>query len=126
MNVTNSIVLLLCLLLSFGEANATDFVAPHSDEKESKEIIIIQIDDNLDKQLTSLASYTFDLYKRFDHGIIKITAYTDLKEEKAITELTSLLGDKGLTTSSIVIENKELELDQAYFTISVSSGPAVQ
>jgi len=37
-----------------------------------------------------------------------------------------LLDQKGLDDGDIIAEKKELEVAQAYFTISVTSGPAVQ
>jgi len=126
MNITNSIVLLLCLLMSFSDIKATDSVPFTDDKKESKEIIIIQIDDQLDNQLASLAEYTYDLYQKHDRGLIKITTYSDLSDEAKVSDLMELLDQKGLDDGDIIAEKKELEVAQAYFTISVTSGPAVQ
>jgi len=61
MNITNSIVLLLCLLLSISDIKATASAPLTDDKKENKEIIIIQIDEQLDAQLSSLADYAYQL-----------------------------------------------------------------
>ncbi len=126
MNITNSIILLLCLLMSFSDIKAIDSVPLTDDKKDSKEIIIIQIDDQLDDQLSSLAEYTYDLYQKHGRGIIKITIYTDDSDESSVDDLVLLLDKKGLDDGDIVEETKELEVDQPYFTISVSAGPAIQ
>ena len=126
MNITNSIILLLCLLMSFSDIKAIDSVPLTDDKKDSKEIIIIQIDDQLDDQLSSLAEYTYDLYQKHGRGIIKITIYTDDSDESSVDDLVLLLDKKGLDDGDIVEEIKELEVDQPYFTISVSAGPAIQ
>ena len=126
MNITNSIILLLCLLMSFSDIKAIDSVPLTDDKKDSKEIIIIQMDDQLDDQLSSLAEYTYDLYQKHGRGIIKITIYTDDSDESSVDDLVLLLDKKGLDDGDIVEEIKELEVDQPYFTISVSAGPAIQ
>lgn len=112
--------------MSFSDIKASETVPFTDDKKESKEIIIIQLDDQLDDQLTSLAEYTYSLYQKHNRGLIKITTYTDHLDESRIIDLMKLLDKKGLDEGDIIEERKELEVDQAYFTISVTSGPEVQ
>ena len=76
MNITNSIILLLCLLMSFSDIKAIDSLPLTDDKKDSKEIIIIQIDDQLDDQLSSLAEYTYDLYQKHGRGTVSYTHLT--------------------------------------------------
>jgi len=126
MNITNSIVLLLCLILSISDVKATDTAPLTDDKKDNKEIIIIQIDDQIEAQLSSIADYAYDLYQKHNRGLIKVTTYTDLSDESAVTKLISLLDKKGLDSGDMVAETKGLEVDNPYFTISVTAGPAVQ
>jgi len=114
------------MLVSFTSINAIDPAPPTDDKTEKKEIIIVQIDEDLSAQISALADYAYQIYHNLDRGVIKITTYTDLNQESSVSELLALLDDKGVTKNDIIIEKKGLELDQAYFTISVAEGPAVQ
>jgi len=123
MSVSNSILLLLCSFLCLTETKAS-LTDPVTDDK--KEIIIVQIDEELNEQIVSLANYAYQLYKGHDRGMIKVTIYSDLNQEAVVTDLINMLGDKGVEKDDLLSEHKDLEVETAYFTISVSEGAAIQ
>jgi len=65
-------------------------------------------------------------YQKYDRGLIKVTTYSDDGKESAVAKLLVLLDKKGLDHGDIVSEKRDLEVDNPYFTISVTTGPAVQ
>ena len=131
MNIFNSHILLVCLFMSAyftaGASVDLDTFSPTEDSK--KELIIVNVDENLSSSLDQLATYVQQLFGTDDAGNITIKRYIsdgDEKSKKSINSLVVLLVQKGIPEDHIEVADEALKLDHPYFTLTVSEGPDVQ
>ncbi len=129
MNIANSRSLLLCLTVCLFAltANASSYI--NGDKKETKkEIIIVNIDEDLTNQLSSLADYTYNIYKASQKSVVTITSYLSDKdlESEEVSNLVLLLKKRGVDEDHLVVKKDDFEHSQAYFTLSIVGGPDVQ
>lgn len=128
MNVTNSRALLLSLLLCllFTGISASDSNT-ESPKKSVRDLIIVQVDDQLNAQIDALSNYTLHLHKSKNKGQITIKEYLvkDHKNDQVKFLITQLI-EKGISEENIVFETAQSATGNAYFTVSVTTGPDIQ
>ncbi len=129
MNIANSRSLLLCILVCLFASSANATLFPNGDTKETKkEIIIVNIDEDLNGQLSSLADYTYNVYRASQKSVVTITSYLSDKDSESteITDLVTLLKKLGVEKDHLVVKTDAEDHDRAYFTLSIAAGPDVQ
>lgn len=129
MNIANSRSLLLCILVCLFALSANATLYPNGDNKETKkEIIIVNIDEDLNGQLSSLADYTYNVYRASQKSVVTITTYLSNNEEESseITDLVTLLTKLGVEKDHLIVKKDGKDHDRDYFTLSIAAGPDVQ
>ena len=129
MNIANSRSLLLCILVCLFASSANAALYTNGETKGTKkEIIIVNIDEDLNSQLSSIADYTYNVYRAAQKSVVTITAYLSDKDAESteITDLVSLLTELGVEEEHLVIKKDAKEHNLAYFTLSIAAGPDVQ
>jgi len=83
---------------------------------------------DINDQIIGLAQYVHDLHIDKNDGEILIKTYLkdQLDQSATIDLLVTTMKNLGVEDAKIKVSNEELTLDEAYFSLSVSSGPAVQ
>ncbi len=129
MNIANSKMLLLIAAMCFCTYVGSATVSTNGIAKEvKKEIIIVNVDNDLSNQVAGLADYAFNLYKSGNKGSITITTYLkgEISDSPEVTDLLDRLSKLGVEKDDLVVKQEELVVPIAYFTVSIAAGPDVQ
>ena len=130
MNMINSHSLLLCVFLCMSNLLLAFNGTPTERSKTSnKELIIINVDEELSSSLDDLAKYVHHLFDSKKESQITIKRYineSDVESRATVSDLVTLLIENGITADHIKVKDEPLKLTQPYFTIAVSEVPEVQ
>ena len=111
---------MLCILVCLFASSANAALYTNGETKETKkEIIIVNIDEDLNSQLSSIADYIYNVYRDAQKSVVTITANLSDKDAESteITDLVSLLTELGVEEEHLVIKKDAKEHNLAYFTL---------
>lgn len=131
MNLTNSksllLVILCCILMSPIIGTANDANDTLKDQK--KELIIVNVDEELTASLTDLADYVLTIYSPKTEDKITIKRYLNAEDgesKEVISELVQLLVSSGISTEHIEVLDAHTSLNHPYFSLAIATTKEVQ
>lgn len=131
MNIFNSKALLLGVFLFFLLVPLSGWAPKFTDSipESKKELIIVSIDESLMSNIGQLATYIESKFEHTEGDVIRIKTYLHPEDDcsmKKIDVLIQLLVDKGISRSTINIQEGGQFLNHPYFSLALVQNPGIQ